>query len=90
MTPITASAPASMPIVPPPASRWASRHAKYSPSSPPTRAVITHRVGAAPPNSPHTLVNRNGSGFQDGPPLIRKLRCGSVSSRPHTIHENGS
>ena len=54
------------------------------------RAVITHSVGAAPPNRPQIVVKINGSGFHDGPPLTTKLRCGSVTSRPHTIHDHGS
>ncbi len=72
-------------------SREASRYAATTPRRPPARAVITHSVGAAAlPNSAQIVVNTTGSGFHDGPPLIAKLRCGSVTSRPHEIHAHGS
>jgi len=29
--------------------------------------VITHSVGAAPPNRPQIVVKMKGSGFQEGP-----------------------
>ena len=47
-------------------------------------------VGAAEPNRPQTVVKMTGSGFQDDPPPMMKLRCGSVTSRPQTIHDHGS
>ena len=50
--PIAASRPAKAPSHPPPASRLVSRQVAHSASRPPTRAVITHSVGAALPNRP--------------------------------------
>jgi hypothetical protein len=53
--------------------------------------VITHSVGAAAlPNSAHTVVKNQGSGFHEGPPLIAKLRWGSTTSRPQEIQAHGS
>ena len=53
--------------------------------------MITQSVGAAAlPNRAQIVVKITGSGFHDGPPVIAKLRCGSVTSLPQEIHAHGS
>src|SRR3954453_7365981 len=58
-------------------------------SSPPARATITHRAGAAAsPNSENGVVKKIGSGFHDGPSVVTRSRW--AISRPQMIHAHGS
>ncbi len=85
-TPAAAAKPRPMSL----ASRAPNRKAPSSASRPPARAANSHSFGAAPPNSPNTVVNTTGSGFQDGPPLVANVNAPEAISRPHTIHAHGS
>lgn len=44
-------------------------------SSPAVRVMTSHMSGAAWPNSPNTVVNTTGNGFQDGPPDSDSEMC---------------
>ena len=61
----------------------ATRHANTTPLSETANAVIIHNCSAWRPNSAYGTVNRNGSGFHDGAPLVSSLpwivRCPQTS-----------
>ena len=69
-------------------SRAPRRNASITARIAPPRATISHRSGAASPNSAKTVVKSTGNGFHDGPPVVCRSRW--RISRPHTIHAHGS
>ena len=95
-SPATAIAPARMPAATgtlPPGTRRrvrrkASSNASASAINPPARETISHRFGAAEPNGASSIVNRTGSGFHDGPPVVTRCMCSTW--RPQITHDQAS
>jgi hypothetical protein len=87
-SPSAATMPPATPARPPPTSRLARRKHMTSARIPPARAMTSHRSGAASPNGANSVVNRTGSGFQEGPVFVSSSNC--VMSRPHWIQAHGS
>jgi hypothetical protein len=64
----------------------------YKASRPPARAMTSQTAGGMPSlifdSGEMTAMTSTGSGLNDGPPLVS--RSSSASSRPQTIHAQGS
>ena len=73
-----------------PASLLVRRAATASDTSAPSLATNSHSVGAAAPVRASGVVISTGSGFQDGGPGTTVERSRWSTSRPQTIHPQGS
>src|SRR5436305_12681260 len=71
-----------------PTNRAAILYANTHASRAPARTTMTQSCGAAWPNTENGVVNSTGSGFQDEPDSVSRLKC--ATSRPQMIHAHGS
>ncbi len=77
------------PAIGPPA-RAPSRNASTSAARPANRTTTSQRLGAAEPASASGAVKSTASGFQPVLAMVLKPGPGTTSSRPKTIHAQGS